>query len=114
MLGERIAERRKQLGWSQVDLAQRLGVASTRISEFESGVKTDCNLSTARRLARALGCSIDYLAATWDTQEDPAPAPAPPPGPRRRGRPPKRQLAAAHGSARGGAELGPACSAPLG
>lgn len=95
MLGDRIAERRKQLGWSQVDLAQRLGVASTRISEFESGLKTDCNLSTARRLARALGCSIDYLAATWDTQEDPEPAPVPPPGPRRRGRPPKRRSAAA-------------------
>ena len=87
MLGDRIAERRKQLGWSQVDLAQRLGVASTRISEFESGLKTDCNLSTARRLARVLGCSIDYLAATWDTQEDPEPAPVPPAGPRRLGPP---------------------------
>jgi len=95
MLGDRIAERRRQLGWSQVDLALRLGVASTRISEFESGLKTDCNLSTARRLARALGCSIDYLAATWDPQEDPTPAPAPPAGVRRRGRPRKTAPAGA-------------------
>ena len=95
MLGEKIAERRQQIGWTQTDLARAMGVAQSRISEFENGTKTDCNLSTARRLARVLGCSIDYLAATWDTQEDPEPAPAPPPGPRRRGRPPKRRLAAA-------------------
>ncbi len=95
MLGERIAERRQQIGWTQTDLARALGVAPSRISEFENGAKTDCNLSTARRLARALGCGIDYLAATWDQAEDPEPVPAPPPGPRRRGRPRKRPLATA-------------------
>jgi len=67
MIGEKIAIRRKQLGWSQTELAQRIGIAPSRISEFESGLKTDCNLSTAKRLARALGCSIDYLADTLVT-----------------------------------------------
>lgn len=97
MLGEKIAERRKQLGWSQGDLAQRLGVASTRISEFESGFKTDCNLSTAKRLARALGCSIDYLAGTWDPQEEPPEAARLLAGTRGRGRPRTRALATAGG-----------------
>jgi transcriptional regulator with XRE-family HTH domain len=92
MIGEKIAARRQQLGWSQTDLAQRIGIAPSRISEFESGLKTDCNLSTAKRLARALGCSIDYLAGTWDeAAEAPlaetVPAGAPAAGPRRRGRP---------------------------
>jgi len=74
MLGEKIATRRKQLGWSQTDLARTIGIAPSRISEFESGLKTDCNLSTAKRLARALGCSIDYLAGTWDEEEEHASA----------------------------------------
>jgi len=72
MIGEKIATRRKQLGWTQIDLARKIGIASSRISEFENGIKTDCNLSTAKRLARALGCSIDYLAETWDEDEEPA------------------------------------------
>jgi transcriptional regulator with XRE-family HTH domain len=91
MIGEKIAARRQQLGWSQTDLAQKIGIAPSRISEFESGLKTDCNLSTAKRLARALGCSIDYLAGTWDEEETPQPAAAPRPAAaasaRRRGRP---------------------------
>ena len=94
MIGEKIATRRKQLGWTQTDLARKIGIASSRISEFENGIKTDCNLSTAKRLARALGCSIDYLADTWDEGEEPvddepaavAPASA---AARRRGRPRK-------------------------
>ena len=79
MIGEKIAARRKQLGWTQTELARKIGIASSRISEFENGIKTDCNLSTAKRLARALGCSIDYLADTWDEEEQQAPAEAAPP-----------------------------------
>lgn len=96
MIGEKIAERRKQLGWSRVELAQRLGVHPARIYELESGNRTDCNVSTARRLARVLGCSLDYLAETWDMSVDSAPLPAPLPR-RPRGRPRKRPLAAAAG-----------------
>lgn len=91
MIGEKIAIRRKQLGWSQADLAQRLGIAPSRISEFESGLKTDCALSTAKRLARALGCSIDYLANTWEEEGVAPPVEVVPEetAPRRRGRPRK-------------------------
>jgi len=102
MIGEKIAIRRKHLGWSQTELAQRIGIAPSRISEFESGLKTDCTLSTAKRLARALGCSIDYLADTWDEGEEPAEAATPAPGraATRRGRP-RRAAPAAPASARG-------------
>jgi len=93
MIGEKIAARRQQLGWTQTDLARAIGIAPSRISEFENGLKTDCNLSTAKRLARALGCSIDYLADTWD--EEPAGA-APPPA-ARRGRPRTAAAASARG-----------------
>lgn len=94
MIGERIAERRKQIGWSRLELARRLGVNPARIYELEGGAKTDCNLSTARRLARVLGCSLDYLGETFDPSVDPEPLPTPQPR-RPRGRPRKRPLAAA-------------------
>ena len=93
MIGEKIATRRKQMNLTQQELADAIAMKQSFIAAFESGTKTDCNLSTARRLARALGCSIDYLAATWDPKEDPEPAPALPPGPRPRGRPRKRRPA---------------------
>jgi transcriptional regulator with XRE-family HTH domain len=103
MIGEKIAVRRQQLGWSQTDLAQKIGIAPSRISEFESGLKTDCNLSTAKRLARALGCSIDYLAGTWDEDAEAPPAQtaptgAPAPSGRRRGRPRKAALVSPAGA----------------
>ena len=101
MIGEKIAARRQQLGWTQTDLARAIGIAPARISEFENGMKTDCNLSTAKRLARALGCSIDYLADTWDEGEEPAEAAtrAPVRAARGRGRPRKAAPApaGAHG-----------------
>jgi transcriptional regulator with XRE-family HTH domain len=94
MIGARIAKRREELGLSQMELARLLDVAPARISDLERGVKTDCNLSTAKRLARVLGVSIDYLAGTWDEAEEPAPAAGVPPR-RRRGRPRARPLPAA-------------------
>ena len=94
MIGDKVAEKRKQLGWSRIELARRLGVDPTRIYELEHGLRTDCNVSTARRMARVLGCSLDYLAETWDMSVDPEPLPEPPPR-RPRGRPRKRPLAEA-------------------
>jgi len=90
MIGERIAVRRKQIGWTQTDLARAIGVAPSRISEFENGTKTDCNLSTAKRIARALGCSIDYLADTWEEGASAGETPTLPLLPTRRGRPRRR------------------------
>jgi transcriptional regulator with XRE-family HTH domain len=103
MIGKRIEIRRQQLGLSQTDLAHLIGISPSRISDFERGAKKDCNLSTAKRLAQALGVSIDYLAGTWDDAGAPAseaPAPAAPQGAsalpaRRRGRPRRPQLVAA-------------------
>jgi len=89
-LAQRLRQRREQLGLSQHALARRTGVPQARISEFESGTKTGMTLDTAKRLARALGCSIDYLAGTWeDVAEPTAPEDTEPAatGARRRGRP---------------------------
>ncbi len=54
-LGRNIAERRKQLEWTQEQLAERVGVDAETISRFERGVNLPSllsleNLSTALRL----------------------------------------------------------------
>lgn len=83
-------KRRLQIGLSQGELSRRTGIPTTRLSEFENGVRTDMTLSTALKLARALGMSLDALAGTWEdeataTAEAAALAAEPP----RRGRPRK-------------------------
>jgi transcriptional regulator with XRE-family HTH domain len=103
MIGERIAKSREKMGLTQTELAQIIGVAQSRISEFERGIKTDCNISTAKRLARALGVGVDYLIGTWEDDAEPAAsaaagASASPGAPaRRRGRPRTAAPAAARG-----------------
>ncbi len=77
-LGKRMVKRREQLGLSQSDLARLVGVPQPRISEFERGVKSDMFLSTALRIARALGVGLDYLAGTFDEEPTPAEAETPP------------------------------------
>jgi transcriptional regulator with XRE-family HTH domain len=72
-LAQRIRQRRAQLGLSQSALARHTGIPQSRLSEFEHGSKTGMTLETAKRLARALGVSIDYLAGTWDDVADVAP-----------------------------------------
>jgi transcriptional regulator with XRE-family HTH domain len=94
MLAHQIKQRREQLGLSQSELAQLAEIPQPRLSEYERGAKTEMTLGTAKRLARALGCSIDYLANTWDAEMakppgEVAPAQTPLAGPRRRGRPRK-------------------------
>jgi len=61
-LGQRIRERRKQLGLSQQALARLLGLPQSKISELECDVRSDMLLSTARHVAHALHMSLDALA----------------------------------------------------
>ena len=102
-LGLRIRRRREQLGLSQMDLAKLAEIPQSRISELESGARTQMSLQNLRSMARALGVSADYLLDTWEDGEAPVPPTAAPPAgegaprARRRGRPRKAALAAARG-----------------
>lgn len=60
-LGKRIEERRKQLGWSQNELARRAGVNHPTLYKIESGQRVDPSLSIVVRIARALGTSAEAL-----------------------------------------------------
>jgi transcriptional regulator with XRE-family HTH domain len=59
-LGERIAECRANLGWTQKTLADRAGISVTFLSELENGHRMP-GTEIALRLADALGVTIDYL-----------------------------------------------------
>jgi transcriptional regulator with XRE-family HTH domain len=69
----RLKEHRERLGWNQSELARRSGVPSQVISRLESGTRTGLTLDVARRLARALGVSLDALAGTWEDVAESSP-----------------------------------------
>jgi transcriptional regulator with XRE-family HTH domain len=75
-LGDRLRAVRERKGLSQRELARQAGIRPATLSELESGVRQNMNTDTAKRLARTLGVSIDYLVGTWDEEEeDDQPAP---------------------------------------
>ena len=60
MLGQRISELRTALGWSQVDLAKKLGVAKQTVSNWENE-NIQPSIEMLIRLAKLFGVSADYL-----------------------------------------------------
>src|SRR5262245_34829925 len=73
-MGERIRKRRQALRLSQQDLSEMTGIRRATLSDLESDKQTGMTVDTAKRLARALGVSIDYLAGTWEEDEQYTPA----------------------------------------
>ena len=59
-LGKNIAERRKQLEWTQEQMAERVGVDAETISRFERGVNLP-SLLTLENLSAALRLSVGEL-----------------------------------------------------
>ncbi len=60
-LGERIREFRLKRGWTQQQLAERVGVQQKQISSYERGANI-LSGQTFIALAEAFGVSLDYLA----------------------------------------------------
>lgn len=65
MLGQRICEMRTALGWSQVDMAKRLGVAKQTISNWEND-NIQPSIEMLVRVAHTLNVSTDYLLGLDD------------------------------------------------
>ena len=59
-LGPRIKTRRKELGWTQQDLASISGIAQSEISRIEQNDK-DIETHRLRKLAISLQVSTDWL-----------------------------------------------------
>lgn len=60
MLGQRICELRTSLGWSQVELAKRLGVAKQTVSNWENE-NIQPSIEMLVRLAKLFNITTDYL-----------------------------------------------------
>jgi transcriptional regulator with XRE-family HTH domain len=59
-MGRRIVRERKRRGWSQVDLARRLGIKRERTGNWERGENAP-RLEELARLAEVLQVSLDHL-----------------------------------------------------
>lgn len=60
MLGVRIQELRNAHGWSQVELAKRLGVAKQTVSNWENE-NIQPSIEMLLRLSKIFGVTTDYL-----------------------------------------------------
>ncbi|MFA5562205.1 MAG: helix-turn-helix transcriptional regulator [Eubacteriales bacterium] len=68
-LGQRLAQKRREKGYTREELSEQIGVSPRILSEWESD-RSAPELSLFARLAQVLGVSADSLLDT-----DPAPAP---------------------------------------
>lgn len=59
-LDNRLAERRKAVGWTQADLAARVSVSRKSINTIENGVFVPSTI-LALKLAAALNCTVHDL-----------------------------------------------------
>ena len=59
-----LGEVRKQLGFTQTSIAKAMGVSQSALSQMES--QDDLQLSTLRRLVKALGGELDIVARFGD------------------------------------------------
>ncbi|MCI1858287.1 MAG: helix-turn-helix transcriptional regulator [Sporolactobacillus sp.] len=65
MLGDRMKQLRKEHGLTQDQLAERLNVKKTTISNYETGYSTPSN-EMLKKLASTLNVSTDYLLERTD------------------------------------------------
>lgn len=66
MLGQRICELRTALGWSQVQLAKRLGAAKQTVSNWEND-NIQPSIEMLVRLSKIFGVTTDYLLGLENT-----------------------------------------------
>ncbi len=59
-IGQRLARLRKEKGYTQVELAEKLGLIQVQISDYERG-RCKMNAETAMRIAKILKITADEL-----------------------------------------------------
>jgi len=63
--GEKVLSVRKNLKWSQEELASKVGTSAPIIGRYERN-EIKPSIDTAKNIADALGVTIDYLIGTSD------------------------------------------------
>lgn len=62
LIADTVRRLRLAAGWSQEQLAEHAGVARATVQNLEAGRRTWVRVSTARKLANALGVAIADIA----------------------------------------------------
>lgn len=70
-LGARLKELRLKRGWSQDELAERMGMNRANISNYERGKNKDIPSDTLKKFADIFGVSSDYLLGKSKNSESP-------------------------------------------
>lgn len=60
-MGEKIRNRRTELGMTQTELAEKVGISRVRLSDIERGVREVIKVSTLVAFSTVLNISIDEL-----------------------------------------------------
>jgi ribosome-binding protein aMBF1 (putative translation factor) len=71
-IADRLKAARKAVGMTQQDLAVKAGLSISAVVHIEAGRIPDPRVSTLRALAKALGLSMDVLAAEDEPEAPPA------------------------------------------
>ena len=71
-LNEMIRSRRKELGLTLLQLAEKTGVREATVQRWESGNIKTIKYETMELLAHALNCTPQYLMG-WEEEKTPAP-----------------------------------------
>jgi transcriptional regulator with XRE-family HTH domain len=66
IFARRVAEERKKRGWTQQELASRAGTSYQTIWRIEHGKHKEPGIYVARKIARALQVSLDYLIGVYE------------------------------------------------
>lgn len=67
-MAERIRERRKEMGYTQAELGEKLGLQASAIAKYENGRVKNMKRSIIANMAKVLECSPTYLMGLEDKQ----------------------------------------------
>ena len=76
IFARRATQKREERGWSQQELAAKAGTSYQTIWRIENGKHKEPGIYIARKIARALNVSLDYLVNLYGEGADSEIAPA--------------------------------------
>lgn len=69
-MAERIKRRRKEMGYTQTELGEKIGLQASAIAKYEKGRVENMKRSVIAKMADALDCSPSYLIGLEDDTPD--------------------------------------------
>lgn len=68
MMAQRIRQKRLELGWTQEELAEKLGVQKSAVSKYEAGRVPNLKRETIAKMATLFNCSPAWLMGLRDDE----------------------------------------------